>query len=704
MAFPKTFLSRDNFRLAFTRVVRGANKDYKAYYRHLFPSYDLGLEDNLNDLLDDIRRGRYFARHGVVVHQPKRNGILRPLTLLSLQDVIVYQALMNYVAAQFEKDQLAYALKRSFGAVFSGRSSPFFYRSWKACYGEYNNALTRAYRAGNKYVADFDLVSFYELIDHNLLRKCLSKRVTSPEVLNLLFDCLNEWTLDRAGDHIGHGVPQGPEPSAFLAECYLLHFDQLKFKNIHYFRYVDDIKLLASDEVPLRRALMRLDLCSKDLGLVPQAQKIGCRKVTSLKDLLKNVPSALAAAAPGRLAKKTSQKQLLDMLRKSLRRNGKTLDICDNTSFKFALNRLGPRKDVLRRIALLLVHRPDCSWAMAQYLRKFPANEQAADILLRALQRDPTYDAAAANYINAMDVCEPESGYTKYRRVIQTANRRSEERSIQLRIASLTFRGRRASGLKAVGIVEREADPRVKSILIDRIFGDDPAAPFDVKPCLGLLEQATSDPDPDLARYAAAQILFCWPSSAKRWKPSGTVNRSVRLLLMSLGLRRRAPRKGGVLDAFFVDKMKIGIKVPWRRALGPDFRDAEQRCIRLQRLQLGDPSAWVLMLDTFNEVLLYAMARVHPSLKARFKLLSGKNHHPDIGAWLREPKLAAVVPARLQWWQEVHSTRVRADLAHAKAKKTGQRTRPVSFGTANRIRKRAQAAFAELLKEWMKVL
>jgi hypothetical protein len=32
---------------------------------------------------------------------------------------------------------------------------------------------------------------------------------------------------------------------------------------------------------------------------------------------------------------------------------------------------------------------------MAQYLRKFPADEQAADILLKALQRDPTYDAAA---------------------------------------------------------------------------------------------------------------------------------------------------------------------------------------------------------------------------------------------------------------------------------------------------------------------
>lgn len=704
MGYPRAFLSLDNFKLAFTRVVRGANKDYKAYYRHLFASYDLGLEENLKDLMDDIRRGRYSASHGVVVHQPKKSGILRPLTLLTLQDLIVYQALMNFVAVRFEKDQSIYALRCSFGASFGGKSSPFFYRSWKVCYREYNKALTRAYKTGNRYVADFDLVSFYELIDHNLLRKCLSKRVGSPEVLDLLLHCLNEWTLDGAGEHIGHGVPQGPEPSAFLAECFLLHFDQLRFKNIHYFRYVDDIKLLASDEIPLRRALMRLDLCSKDLGLVPQAQKIECRRVTSLRDLLKSVPSALASVTPGRLAKKKSQKQLLDLFRKSLRRNGKILDIDDTTGFKFALNRLRPRKDVLRRIARLLVHRPDCSWVMAQYLRKFPADERAADILLEALRRDPTYDAAAANYINAMDVCEPQSGYTKYRRVIQTANRRSEERSIQLRIAILTFRGKRMSALKAVDLIKKETDARVKSIVIHRIFGDHPDAPFNIKPCLGFLEGATSSLDPELARYAVSQILFAWPPSAKRWKPSGTVNRSVKLLLLSLGLRRRAPGKGGILDVFFLEKIRIAIKVAWRRALGSDFRDAEQRCIRLQRLQLGDRSAWILMLDTFNEVLLYAMSRKHPSLRARFKVLSGRNQQPDIGAWLNEPQLAAVLPKQIKWWQDVHRARVGADLAHAKAKKTGQRTHPVSFHAADGLWKRAQVAWAELLKEWKKIL
>jgi hypothetical protein len=169
MAYPKTFLSLDNFRLAFARVVRGTNKDYKAYYRHLFPSYDLGLEENLKDLTDDIRRGRYQASHGVVVYQPKKSGILRPLTLLTLQDLIVYQALMNHVAARFENDQAVYALKRSFGAIFGGKSAAFFYRSWKVRYRKYNEALTNAYKSGNRYIADFDLVSFYELIDHNLL-------------------------------------------------------------------------------------------------------------------------------------------------------------------------------------------------------------------------------------------------------------------------------------------------------------------------------------------------------------------------------------------------------------------------------------------------------------------------------------------------------------------------------------------------------
>jgi hypothetical protein len=63
MSYPAQFLSMTNLELAFTRVVRGANKEYKAYYRHLFPSYNLALRENLADLIDDVRTGRSRTDH-----------------------------------------------------------------------------------------------------------------------------------------------------------------------------------------------------------------------------------------------------------------------------------------------------------------------------------------------------------------------------------------------------------------------------------------------------------------------------------------------------------------------------------------------------------------------------------------------------------------------------------------------------------------
>src|ERR1035438_3018065 len=97
MAFPHSFISMANFELAFTRVVRGQNKEYKNLFRHLYPSYQLGLHDNLQDLIDDIKHGHYKPSPATVVFQPKKSGILRPLRLLTLQDQIVYQAIANVI-------------------------------------------------------------------------------------------------------------------------------------------------------------------------------------------------------------------------------------------------------------------------------------------------------------------------------------------------------------------------------------------------------------------------------------------------------------------------------------------------------------------------------------------------------------------------------------------------------------------------------
>ena len=157
--------------------------------------------------------------------------------------------------------------------------------------------------------------------------------------------------------------------------------------------------------------MVRLDLASKRLGLVPQAQKIECRRVRSLKEVLKTIPSSLAQAGTDATKKKTTQKKVLTAFQQSLRKQGKLWIIDDLTKFKYALNRLKPRRDVLRRIAPFLSRHPELSWVLGDFLKKFPDDARAADILLQTLRRNPTYDSAAANYIDAMDVCEPRTEF-----------------------------------------------------------------------------------------------------------------------------------------------------------------------------------------------------------------------------------------------------------------------------------------------------
>ena len=199
MALPTKFTNLANFELAFERLVRGQNRDYKAFTRHLYSSYQLSRRENLEDLINDIKAGRYQPSAATSVYQPKKSGVLRPLRILTLQDQIVYQALANVIADAFRADQQKHALVRNFGAVAGEKTSQFFFRGWKKCYQAFDGAIAKAFNRGNDYVADFDLVSFYELIDHTLLREVLSQRGKSPELLELLFSCLRKWSENDGG-------------------------------------------------------------------------------------------------------------------------------------------------------------------------------------------------------------------------------------------------------------------------------------------------------------------------------------------------------------------------------------------------------------------------------------------------------------------------------------------------------------------------
>jgi hypothetical protein len=612
----------------------------------------------------------------------------------------VYQSIGNTVADAFQRDLQRFNYSRSYGPIYAGKGSAFFFRSWKRAYHSYNATIRRNFVAGYTFVADFDLVACYELIDHNLLRRFIGRKVRNVEFLDFLTKCLSVWTTNLSLGELRHGVPQGPETSALLADVVLSQFDAMTFKNARYVRYVDDIKIMARSEIPLRRALVRLDLQSKDLGLVPQAQKIQIREVTTLEDLLKTVPSPLLSAEA--LGDAVSASDLMAVFRQSQRKTKGRWEIADATKFKYALSRLGRRRDVLKRIGQLLISRSDMAQIFAAYLRQFEEEREAADLLLAALRQDPTYDHAAAAYIEALDVCEPADDNSAYRRVIQTATRRSEEKTITLRAAAAIFRGKRAGAREAVRLIHREPHRLARSWVLSHLFGDPSDAPYRTSEACAYLESASQDDDADLAMYATHLRLRAVGAGAAAWKPPASIHSQAKLLLRSLGLRQRLPSRRGILREFF-RRRGLPARFPFRRALGRDFREAERRCLRLQTLLIGDPTARIMLLDTFNELLLQSFSKSHASLAAPYAAAAGANPNPDYGNWLNNGRFASVLPSAARWLRSVHSARVQADLAHAKEKKgtrAGKATRPISYARADKLVLGFTGAWSEILRTW----
>src|SRR5205807_9452941 len=90
----------------------------------------------------------------------------------------------------------------------------------------------------------------------------------------------------------------------------------------------------------------------------------------------------------------------------------------------------------------------------------------------------PAYDFAAGAYINALDVCEPPTKTAPYRRVIQTAKRRSIERTILVRVAAARFRVRRMGVTQAIRMLESEKDPKVVGLVLNSICSEAGGSPF----------------------------------------------------------------------------------------------------------------------------------------------------------------------------------------------------------------------------------
>lgn len=198
--------------------------------------FDASLEENLRDLLEELKTGRWTPEPYFRIEIPKNANEKRQLGLLTVRDKIVQQAIRMLVEPRCERLFLnnSYGYRPGKGAVKAIR------RAFSECQGQ-----------GKEWILKLDIDNFFDNVDHEILESRVSAVVNDPEILRLIMLCVKMGVVSKSmrwNDSV-KGLPQGAVLSPMLANLYLHSFDQyITSRTTSYVRYADDFVILVSSE------------------------------------------------------------------------------------------------------------------------------------------------------------------------------------------------------------------------------------------------------------------------------------------------------------------------------------------------------------------------------------------------------------------------------------------------------------------------
>ena len=226
-ALLESMLGRDNMNRAYKRVkqnggaagVDGMTVDEMLPY----------LKDQKDELLEQIRNGRYKPKPVRRVEIPKPDGGKRMLGVPTVLDRMIQQALVQIIQPIFEP-------------IFSDNS--FGFRPGRSAH----QAVKRAkeyFKQGYTHVVDIDMARYFDTVNHDLLIKMVREHVKDETVIDLIRRFLKSGVMaDGIVGPTREGTPQGGNLSPLLSNIYLTGFDRLLESRGHKFvRYADDCNI-----------------------------------------------------------------------------------------------------------------------------------------------------------------------------------------------------------------------------------------------------------------------------------------------------------------------------------------------------------------------------------------------------------------------------------------------------------------------------
>jgi len=381
--------SQKNLKLAWQRIITGTNPQYKRFFRPLYYAYEIAINDNLDDLSKRLKGGSYQVNPPTRIYIPKSSGLQRPITLLSLEDQIIWQATANIFAEKLRDRRKAVELKSVYSNILeSNKNKIFFVQDWHYSYRLLQEKIKEYFDEGFRWVAHFDLAAFYDTICHDLLMKSVFPKGGENDFCKEVTEWLREWSSDKLAGLHKHGIPQGPVASNFLGECFLLPIDEVLSKKFRYLRYVDDIRLFASSEPDAQKAAIELEVLCRERGLIPQGEKRAIKEAKSLEEAMGILPSI--APSEDNSSNKTyflPAKDAIRLLRKGL--SGKPRRIVDKSRVRYVLFNAEPSPEILKYCVKLLPHYPEHIDAFIYYFGHYKRALRIIKICKSNLKKSP---------------------------------------------------------------------------------------------------------------------------------------------------------------------------------------------------------------------------------------------------------------------------------------------------------------------------
>ncbi|MDP3588887.1 MAG: reverse transcriptase domain-containing protein [Sulfuricurvum sp.] len=380
------FIDKDNFKIAFLRLKFSPKHIHKSQMFDELKAFELYLDENIETVIEILEADNSFLlinRQAFKFYLPKPNNLVRPITCINFIDLLIYQAIANVVAEASYLTINAYANKVIFGNLYNKTAKyeekKFFFQEWKKNWKNYQeNSKSYIDKDGYCYVVDFDIASFYDSINHNLLRDAL-KNYIDEKTIDLLINILERSSIDfsRHQNLIHSGIPQGPIASAIFAEVFLnKYYDEFmvgmcRKHDIKYLRYADDIRLFAKEKYIGQRFITLLDLLSRDIGLIPQSSKINVNYYMNAHEFIEINANKFSKIQ--RQFNNTKKLVPKDNKRATTMLNNMLLDLktFDKTKFSFYIYKVEKDNDLKDNLLNNLEHLLPFIEAVLIYLKKY---------------------------------------------------------------------------------------------------------------------------------------------------------------------------------------------------------------------------------------------------------------------------------------------------------------------------------------------